>query len=141
MGEVDIEIVRNHMSALNEFKFLGGLKPENSEILQANSLYSYQWTLKRSRKGVLEDITSKGKSHSIFLQRKERKWIGISFTFNLFYIFFSLAYLFKLYHPLSIGYKVKCTFTCSFAAAKNQNTNSLVLRVLEYYCYKKLLTK
>lgn len=42
MGEVDIEIVRNHLSALNEFMFLSGLKPENSEVLQANSLYSYQ---------------------------------------------------------------------------------------------------
>lgn len=42
MGEVDIEIVRNHLSALNEFKFLSGLKSKNSEILQANLLYSYK---------------------------------------------------------------------------------------------------
>lgn len=110
MSEVDIEIIRKHLSTLNEFKFLSGLKPENSEILQANSLYSYQWTLKRSRKGVLEDVIGKDKSHSIFLQRKERKWIGISFTFHLFYIFFSLAYLFKLHHPLSTGYKVDWHF-------------------------------
>ena len=61
MGKVDTEIVRNHLPTLNEFKFLSGLKPGNAEIMQVKSLYSYQWTLQKSREEVLEDIKGKGK--------------------------------------------------------------------------------